>query len=74
MEKKTKKGEADWPVYGVHKKVEWTDENGEKRVRIYGCVLADEWKTRGENAVGQLCCYVDVAKACESIQERRFSA
>ncbi|NIO37029.1 hypothetical protein GTO27_04930 [Candidatus Bathyarchaeota archaeon] len=60
---KTRQGEADWPAYSVHKNMEWADENGENRARIHGCVLADEWKTRGENAVGRFYCYLDVAKS-----------
>jgi len=60
---KIKRGEPDLSKYGVHERVEWVNVNGEKRVRIYGCALAKEWKESGENSLGRLYCFVDPAKS-----------
>ena len=56
---KIKKGEPDLPKYGVHERIEWVDLDEEKRVRVYGCVLAKEWEEQGKNKLGRLYCYVD---------------
>ncbi len=60
---KINRGESDLPEYGVHERVEWIDLEGEKRVRIYGCVLSKEWNQWGENSLGRLYCFVDPAKS-----------
>ncbi|MCJ7469383.1 hypothetical protein MUO74_02650 [Candidatus Bathyarchaeota archaeon] len=35
----------------------------EKRVGVYGCALAKEWKELGENSLGCLYCLVDPTKS-----------
>ena len=50
------------PPYGMYDRVEVVEVEGERRVRVYGCVLAKVWKELGENRLGRLYCYVDVAK------------
>jgi len=58
-----KRGGPDWPDYGGNERIEWVDAGGEKRMRVYGCVLADEWKAWEESSLGRLYCYVDPAKS-----------
>ncbi len=60
---KMKRGLPDLSKYGVHERVEWVDINGERRARVYGCVLAKEWKEWGEDSLGRLYCHVDPAKS-----------
>lgn len=50
------------PPYGMHDKIEVVEVEGEKRVRAYGCVLAKVWRELGEDKLGRLYCYMDVAK------------
>lgn len=52
---RTKRGLPDLPKYGVHG--EWKDE------KLYDCVLAKIFHEYGEEDVGCLYCYVDVAKS-----------
>lgn len=61
--RKIKKDEPDLSKYGVHERIEWVNVDGEKRVKIYGCALAKEWKEWGENSLGRLYCLVDPAKS-----------
>jgi hypothetical protein len=50
------------PKFGMHSKIETVKVNGELRTRAYGCALAKVWKEFGEEKLGRLYCYVDVAK------------
>lgn len=50
------------PKYGMHERIEVVEVDGEKRLRAYGCVLAKLWREYGEDRIGRLYCYVDVAK------------
>ena len=46
----------------MHKGVEELEIEGEKRIRAFGCVMAQVWKEYGEEKLGRLYCYVDPAK------------
>ena len=50
------------PEFGMHDKIEVVTVNGEKRIRAYGCVLGKVWKEYGEEELGRLYCYMDIAK------------
>ncbi len=50
------------PSFGMHDRVEVVEVGGELRTRVYGCVLAKVWKELGEDRLGRLYCYMDVAK------------
>jgi len=50
------------PKFGMHERTEIVEVEGEKRIRVYGCVLAKLWKEYGEEKLGRLYCYVDPAK------------
>ena len=50
------------PRFGMHERFEEVEVEGETRKRAYGCVLAKLWKEYGEEKLGRLYCYVDVAK------------
>ncbi len=52
----------DLPLYGMHDRTETVEVNGEKRTRLYGCVMAQVWHGLGEDELGRLYCYVDPAK------------
>jgi len=48
---------------GMHKGWENVqDEQGRKRIRAYGCILAEVWKEYGQEQLGRLYCYMDTAK------------
>lgn len=46
----------------MHERIETVEVEGEPRVRAYGCVLAKVWQEYGEEKLGRLYCYMDVAK------------
>jgi len=50
------------PSFGMHDRIEVVEVEGELRIRAYGCVLAKVWKELGENRLGRLYCYMDIAK------------
>lgn len=50
------------PKFGMHERIETFEVEGERRMRAYGCVLAKLWKEYGEEKLGRLYCYVDIAK------------
>jgi len=50
------------PAFGMHDKIEIVKVNDEERVRIHGCILAKVWQEYGEERIGRLYCYMDVAK------------
>jgi len=52
----------DLPLYGMNDGMELVEVDGEKRMRVYGCVMADMWHKLGEDELGRLYCYVDLAK------------
>lgn len=49
-------------IPGMHDHRETVEEQGVKKNRAYGCVLAKVWKEYGEEKLGRLYCYMDVAK------------
>lgn len=52
----------DIPSFGMHEKIDFTLEEGELRIRTYGCVLAKVWREYGEDRLGRMYCYVDPVK------------
>lgn len=52
----------DLPLYGMYDNTELVEVNGEKRVRIHGCVMGRLWSELGKSDLGCLYCYVDPAK------------
>ena len=50
------------PKFGAHDRAETVEVEGETRRRIYGCTFAKLWKEYGEEDLGRLYCYVDIAK------------
>lgn len=50
------------PDFGMHDRIEVVEVGGELRIRAYGCVLAKVWRELGEDRLGRLYCYMDVAK------------
>jgi len=52
----------DLPEFGMHDRLETVEENGEKRIRAYGCVMAKVWKEYDKDNLGRFYCYVDPAK------------
>ena len=50
------------PKFGHHERRETCETNGEKRTRVYGCVMDKLWKEYREEKLGRLYCYVDPAK------------
>ena len=50
------------PRFGMHERSERVWVGGERRRKAYDCVLAKLWKECGEEKLGRLYCYVDVAK------------
>ena len=52
----------DLPLYGMNERSETVEVDGEKRIRVYGCVMGKVWKSLGEDKLGRFYCYVDPAK------------
>jgi hypothetical protein len=50
------------PKIGMHAGSETVEENGQPRLRAYGCVMAEVWKEYGADDLGRLYCLVDPAK------------
>jgi len=54
--------QEDLPEFGMHKGVSKVRKGGERRTIAQGCVMGELWKELGEDELGRLYCYVDVAK------------
>ena len=54
--------QEDLPLYGMHDGKEAVEVEGEKRSRMYGCVMSKVWDELGASELGRLYCYVDPAK------------
>jgi hypothetical protein len=54
-----KAGLMDLPQRGIHEKTEMTEVDGERRLRSWGCGIAQEFRRQGEEKLGSLYCYVD---------------
>lgn len=52
----------DLPAYGMYDDTKLVEVNGEKRLRVYGCVMGKLWNELGKGDIGCLYCYVDPAK------------
>jgi len=52
----------DLPLYGMNERSETVEVDGERRIRMYGCVMGKVWQSLGENELGRFYCYVDPAK------------
>ena len=55
-------GGPNWPSLGTCDRVDRVEVDGEQRVRIYGCGLAQTSQAQGQEALGRLYCLIDVAK------------
>jgi len=62
LDNKPENYKEDLPLYGMHDKSVTVDDNGEKKMRSYGCVMGKCWKELNENEIGRYYCYVDPAK------------
>ena len=54
-----KRGGVDLPQRGIHKKSEVVEVDGQKRLRCYGCGIAEEFAHQDEEKLGALYCYID---------------
>jgi len=54
-----KKGMVDLPRRGIHKKSEIVEVDGQRRLRCYGCGIAEEFAMQDEQKLGSLYCYID---------------
>ena len=54
---------SDIPSIGMHDRTEQVESEGEKRYRLYGCVMGKVWHEYGKDALGRIYCYVDPASA-----------
>lgn len=52
----------DLPEFGMHEHRETAFVDGEKRTRVYGCVMGRVWRELGADKLGRIYCYVDPAK------------
>jgi hypothetical protein len=50
------------PKFGHHERSETCEVKGEKTTRAYGCAMDKLWKEYGQERLGRLYCYVDLAK------------
>lgn len=62
LENRPSNYQEDIPSYGMHVKLEVVDISGEKRQRLYGCVMGKIWDEAGQGRLGRLYCYVDPVK------------
>jgi len=54
---------SDIPSIGMHERAEKVEVEGEKRHRLYGCVMSKVWQEYGKNRLGRIYCYVDPASS-----------
>jgi hypothetical protein len=54
-----KKGMVDLPRRGIHRKNEVVEVDGKRRLRSYGCAIAQEFAMQDEKKLGALYCYID---------------
>jgi len=54
---------SDIPSIGMHERAEQIEVEGEKRHRLYGCVMGKVWQEYGKNQLGRIYCYVDPASS-----------
>jgi hypothetical protein len=54
--------QEDLPLYGMYERSETVEIDGEKRIRMYGCVMGKIWKLLDKDKLGRFYCYVDPAK------------
>ncbi len=54
---------SDLPAIGMNEQVEEVEVEGEKRIRVHGCVMGKVWQERGKGELGRYYCLVDPASA-----------
>ncbi|MFH1091828.1 MAG: hypothetical protein V1742_09705, partial [Pseudomonadota bacterium] len=54
-----KKGMVDLPRRGIHQKTEMVEVEGQRRLRSYGCGIAQEFALQDEGKLGSLYCFID---------------
>ena len=52
---------SDLPALGMHSAREEVLVDGEKRARVYGCVMSQVWREYNQDKLGRIYCYVDPA-------------
>jgi hypothetical protein len=52
---------SDLPALGMHSGREEVAADGEKRTRVYDCVMSQVWREYGQDRLGRIYCYVDPA-------------
>lgn len=52
---------SDLPSLGMHSGRDEATVDGEKRTRVYGCVMAQVWREYDQDELGRIYCYVDAA-------------
>ena len=52
---------SDLPALGMHSGREEVVVEGEKRARVYGCVMSQVWREYDQDKLGRIYCYVDPA-------------
>lgn len=50
------------PHIGMHERHAAVEVDGQKRSQVYGCAMAKVWREYGEEELGSLYCFVDLAK------------
>lgn len=54
---------SDLPALGMHSGRDEVVVDGEKRARVYGCVMSQVWREYDQDRLGRIYCYVDPASA-----------
>jgi hypothetical protein len=57
-----RQGLVDLPKRALHRRTEAAEVEGSRRVRTYGCGIAEEFKRQGREELGSLYCYIDALK------------
>ena len=52
---------SDLPALGMHSGRQEVVVDGEKRTRVYDCVMSQVWREYGQDRLGRIYCYVDPA-------------
>jgi len=52
---------SDLPAFGMHGGGEEVVLDGEKRTRVYDCVMSQVWREYNQEKLGRIYCYVDPA-------------
>ena len=67
-----KKGMVDLPSRGIHRKTEMVEVDGKRRLRCYGCGIAQEFAMQDEEKLGALYCYIDPCSFMLTVPNIKF--